>query len=123
MVIHSLFDVLRDGYLTNHISINWNIVKSCDLIFLIISVLFVWIGLNKEFEFFIGLFILRWGVWEYFYNVFNISMTPGKRFLEISAWGGVGIAVVGFLFPLMYQRVFIKVYNSMILKSKKENFL
>jgi len=126
MLLHAFFDVLRDGYFFSSsirklIIIDWHGIKTLEMIFFAISIVFLLYGMKRDWEFIIGLFIFRWGACEYFWNILDKSYAYNTKFMGLSAWRAIFIMIAGIILPIISQGIFNVLYTKQIVRGKKWN--
>jgi hypothetical protein len=65
--------------------------------------------MRKDWEYIIGILLVRWGACEYFWNILDQHYGDEKRFMFLSAWTAAGVLFAGFLLPLLSQRIYFKI--------------
>lgn len=122
MIIHCFFDITRDGYFFSKpvqrlVLLDWHLYKTIDLLFYTIAI-YLLTRIAKNIEFYvIGIFIFRWGVNEYFWNIIDKNYNYKNEFMGLSAWNAAFFIIGGFLFPLISRSIL-----NHLIKNKKGEF-
>ena len=105
MILHSFFEVLRDGNFYSEnikklVVVDWHIIKIIALVSLTIAAILIWLFYRTNWKFIISILLLKWGSYEFFWNILDDQYVKTSHFMALSLRTSIIIIVISCTIPL-----------------------